>query len=71
MADKKMVHFKVKSEKGFTALLCRPERLPNQEALVTTTIEKCTCLTCLKLLHMSTEMGMTYVNGSFDSFIEN
>jgi len=68
---KTVVHYKVKSEKGFTSLLCRPERLPNQEAMVTTTIEKCTCLTCLKLLHLTTETGMTYTNGSFDAFLDN
>lgn len=67
------VHVKSKSKSGqYITLLCKPNRVPDPEALITTVIEKVSCLDCLKVLHLAFSDGeLSYANGSLDKFIEN
>ena len=65
------VHYRVDGEKGIRPLCLPDDQAPDPESRVTATIELCTCIPCLKILHLTTETGLTYVNGSFDRFLQN
>lgn len=65
------VHWKWHADLGFISLLCKPSRMPDQEAKVTKTIEKCTCLDCLKLLYIMHSQNGRFVANSVEAFIDS